>query len=102
MVPYRTVDAQLDPKLRHKIWQNEFINLRLLSKPEFADANQMLKLDQQGNIQTHEVLKGHIKGIVEWNKAWRVFMLTALQKSHTQWHTESCSINKHDHIHALH
>ena len=58
MVPYHTVDAQLDPKPRQNIWQNEFINLRLLSKPEFADANQMLKLDQQGNIQTHKVLKG--------------------------------------------
>ena len=81
MVPYRTVDAQLGPKLRQKIWQNEFINLRLLSKPEFADANQMLKLDQQGNIQMHEVLKGQIKGVVEWNEAWRVFMLTALQNS---------------------
>ena len=67
IVDMRPLDAQLDPKIKLKIWQNEYIELNTLIKPLTNEAKtQSLTLDESGNVVTHPTTpKGRIYSIVQ-------------------------------------
>ena len=87
IVDMRPLDAQVDPKIKAKIWQDEYINLATLIQPvrqSSSHQSKPLTLDEDGNIAPRESPKGMINSIVQWNEAWRVYMIVSLANpSHT-------------------
>ena len=76
----KPLDAQTDPKIKQKIWQQEYINLFLLIKPVDCDNDpQTLGLDSEGHVAVQHAPWGRIGSIVQWHEAWRIYMYIALQ-----------------------
>ena len=80
IVDMRPLDAQVDPKIKAKIWQDEYINLATLIQPvrqSSSHQSKPLTLDEDGNIAPREAPKGMINSIVQWNEAWWVYMIVS-------------------------
>ena len=52
IVDMRPLDAQVDPKIKAKIWQDEYINIATHIQParQSSHQSQPLTLDEDGNI----------------------------------------------------
>ena len=83
----RPLDAQVDPKIKAKNWQDEYINLVFphpAGPPIILPSVKTSHPRRGGHITTHQAPKGSINSIVQWNQAWRVYMIVALKNpSHT-------------------
>ena len=74
------LDARIDPRIKCKIWQDMAVNLLALIKIQSDEsAMQSVGIDGQGNLMIQNQPKGKIANIVQWNEAWRVFMVIALK-----------------------
>ena len=74
------LDARIDPKIKCKIWQDEAVNLfALIEIQSDESAMQSVGIAGQGNLMIQNQSKGNIANIVQWNEAWRVFMVIALK-----------------------
>ena len=75
----RPLDANVSPKLKTKIWQGEAIDLVNLLASGYDDPlNQVLGVDDSGQIGFIPVVKNKINSIVQWNEAWRVYSVVFL------------------------
>ena len=87
IVDMRPLDAQVDPKIKAKNCQDEYINLVFphpAGPPIILPSVKTSHPRRGGHITTHQAPKGSINSIVQWNQAWRVYMIVALKNpSHT-------------------
>ena len=76
----KPIGGQMDPKIKQKIWQQEYINLFLLIKPIDCDNDpQTLCLDSEGHIAVQQAPRVRIGSIVQWSEAWQIYMYIAQQ-----------------------
>ena len=69
----------MSPKLKAKTWQGEAIDLVNLLASGYDDPlNQVLGVDDSGQIGFIPVVKNKINSIVQWNEAWRVYSVVFL------------------------